>query len=245
MTKKKRFFINREVRDIVNILTAIGNSNLNNILRKETNFKILENDIFYKEGVLEYLEKNKNIDIIILYEKLNGQLNIIDLIKKIKKLNNEIIIFFILENKNIELENLLKLENIKNIFLNSEINIEEFIYKLKNIKINNFEKLNEEIILLKKIINKKDEEINNLKNNQLIEKNNINNNIFNKLNKNNKYKNFNNLDENSVISNLKNKKEIIEDEKNIYIIFYKIKKYIINKNISENIIKKLKRENQK
>lgn len=245
MTKKKRFFINREVRDIVNILTAIGNSNLNNILRKEMDFKILENDIFYKEGVLEYLEKNKNIDIIILYEKLNGQLNIIDLIKKIKKLNNEIIIFFILENKNIELENLLKLENIKNIFLNSEINIEEFIYKLKNIKINNFEKLNEEIILLKKIINKKDEEINNLKNNQLIEKNNINNNIFNKLNKNNKYKNFNNLDENSVISNLKNKKEIIEDEKNIYIIFYKIKKYIINKNISENIIKKLKRENQK
>ena len=223
MTKKKRFFINREVRDIVNILTAIGNSNLNNILRKEMDFKILENDIFYKEGVLEYLEKNKNIDIIILYEKLNGQLNIIDLIKKIKKLNNEIIIFFILENKNIELENLLKLENIKNIFLNSEINIEEFIYKLKNIKINNFEKLNEEIILLKKIINKKDEEINNLKNNQLIEKNNINNNIFNKLNKNNKYKNFNNLDENSVISNLKNKKEIIEDEKNIYIIFYKIK----------------------
>ena len=245
MTKKKRFFINREVRDIVNILTAIGNSNLNNILRKEMDFKILENDIFYKEGVLEYLEKNKNIDIIILYEKLNGQLNIIDLIKKIKKLNNEIIIFFILENKNIELENLLKLENIKNIFLNSEINIEEFIYKLKNIKINNFEKLNEEIILLKKIINKKDEEINNLKNNKLIEKNNINNNIFNKLNKNNKYKNFNNLDENSVISNLKNKKEIIEDEKNIYIIFYKIKKYIINKNISENIIKKLKRENQK
>ena len=44
-------------------------------------------------------------------------------------------------------------------------------------------------------------------------------------------------------NNLKNKNEIIEDEKNIYIIIYKIKKYKINKKISKNIIEKIRSSN--
>lgn len=254
---------------IIKILTAIGNSNLNNILKEENDFDILENDIFYKEGVLEFLEKNNKIDILILYEKLYGEINIIDLIKKIKIINNEINIFFILENKNLELENLLKLENIKNIFLNSEININDLIFKLKNIKINNYEKLNEEINLLKNIISKKDKEIFELKNNKLNFNNIYENN--NKLNiddineKNNKNYIYNLFEKNNLLKNneknriakkaeipgindlinLNNKKEFLEDEKDIYIIIHKIKKYKLNKNISKNIIKKLTRENQK
>ena len=107
----------------IRILTAIGNQNLNNTLKKEKEFEILENDIFYREGILEFLEKNKNIDILILYEKLYGEINLINLIKNIKKINNEINIFFILENKNEELERLLKIENVNNIFYNNELNI--------------------------------------------------------------------------------------------------------------------------
>ena len=149
------------------ILTAIGNQDLNNKLKKEKEFTILENDISYREGILEYLEKNKKIDIIILYEKLQGEINLIDLIKNIKKINYEINIFFILENKNAELENLLKIENIKNIFYNDKININEFMDELKNIKINNNEKLEEEIKILKNIISKKDEELLKYKNNNL------------------------------------------------------------------------------
>ena len=146
------------------ILTATGNQELNNRLKKEPEFEIVEKDIFYKEGILEFLEKNKKIDILILYEKLKGEINLIYLIKNIKKINYEINVFFILENKNEELEKLLKIENIKNIFYNNEINIEEFINKLKNIKINNNEKLEEEIKILKNIINKKDEELLKYKN---------------------------------------------------------------------------------
>ena len=87
---------------------------MNNILKEEKEFQILKDDIFYREGILEFLEENKNIDIIIIYEKLYGDINIIKLIKSIKKINNEIKIVFILENKNEELENLLKEENVKN-----------------------------------------------------------------------------------------------------------------------------------
>ena len=133
--------------------------NLNNILKEEKEFEILENDIFYKEGILEFLEKNNNIDIIIIYEKLYGQINIINLIKNIKKINNKIKIFFILEKKNEEIENLLKQENIKNIFYNNEINVKDFIENIKNYKLDNDENLQEEIKILKDIINKKDEEL--------------------------------------------------------------------------------------
>lgn len=148
----------------IKVLTAIGNENLNNILKEQDEFEILENDIFYKEGILEFLEKNNDVDILILYENLAGEINIINLINEIKIKNNEINIFFILENKNDELEKILKKENIKNIFYINEINVNDFIDKIKNAKINNNEKLIEEINLLKNIINKKDEELIKYKN---------------------------------------------------------------------------------
>lgn len=149
----------------IKVLTAIGNENLNNILKEQDEFEILENDIFYKEGILEFLEKNSDVDILILYENLAGEINIINLINKIKIINNEINIYFILENKNDKLEKILKKENIKNIFYINEINVNDFIEKIKNTKINNNEKLIEEINLLKNIINKKDEELIKYKNN--------------------------------------------------------------------------------
>lgn len=218
---------------IIKILTAIGNQNLNNVLRKEEEFEILENDIFYKEGILEFLEENKKIDILILYEKLSGEINIINLIKKIKLINNEINIIFILENKNKELEKLLKLENIKNIFYNDEINIDNFIINLKNLKINNQEKLEEEIKLLKNIINKKDEEILNLKNNNLINNE-----------KNIKPRNTEEIRMKEKINILKNKPKeemvTINNGEKIEIIITKINKYSINKKIEKNILKKLK-----
>ena len=274
---------------MVKILTAIGNENLNNVLRKEKEFEILENDIFYREGILEFLEKNKKVDILILYEKLNGEINLINLIKNIKKINNEINIFFIFENKNLELENLLKNENIKNIFYNDEIDINNFINKLKNAKINNEEKLEEEIKLLKNIINKKDEQLlkyqnsNQYKNDEIFKKKKIiaiigdecsgksliignlqnvlkdikneetNDFEFQEINMNNFYEieKVNNTIYKFVFifeinyEKIKLNKEKLDElilnnkinSKKINIIFNKINKYSINKNIAKNIFK--------
>ena len=249
----------------------------------------MENDIFYREGILEFLEKNKKVDILILYEKLNGEINLINLIKNIKKINNEINIFFIFENKNLELENLLKNENIKNIFYNDEIDINNFINKLKNAKINNEEKLEEEIKLLKNIINKKDEQLlkyqnsNQYKNDEIFKKKKIiaiigdecsgksliignlqnilndikneeaNNFEFQEINMNNFYeiKKVNNTIYKFVFifeinyEKIKLNKEKLDElilnnkinSKKINIIFNKINKYSINKNIAKNIFK--------
>ena len=155
----KRHWFKKEVIFIIEILTAIGDPSLNNALRFENEFEVPEKDISYREGVLESLEKEKNIDIIILYEKIPGEIDFINLIKNIKLINNKIIIFFILEKENEELQNLLKTENIKNIFYINEININDFINKIKNVKTNNENKLNKKIIKLKNINNKKKKEI--------------------------------------------------------------------------------------
>ena len=210
------------MRKIIKIVTAIGNENLNNKIREEKDF-------VYKEGILEYLEINKNIDIIILYEKLPGEINFINLIKKIKLINNEICIYCILESKNEELEKLLKLENIKSFFYINEINIGELILELKNSQIENSKKLSEEIILLKKIINQKNEELLNIKNNRFLK---------NKLNK----KIFTVIQDRKVFINKSNINKIfLENKINLKNIQIEInnKNYFINKKIAKIVFKKL------
>ena len=153
------------------ILTAIDNPSLNNKLKQIEDFDVYENDLQYKEAIIDILEENNNFDILIIYEKLPGEISIKDLIKKIKNINNKIIFIFILENKNEKLEKLFFDENIKNIFYNKEININNFILKIKNIKFNNEEKLIEKINNLEKIISNKNNEILNYKNNLINIKN--------------------------------------------------------------------------
>ena len=67
------------------VITAINNPILNDKLLNCKNIKVLKNDIQYKEGILEILELEKNIDILILSENLPGEISLIELLLKIKK----------------------------------------------------------------------------------------------------------------------------------------------------------------
>ena len=150
------------------IITAIGDEILNKKLKKENDFEVTIEDIQYKEGIIEYLEKESNIDFLIISELLPGNIEIKKLIEKIKNINSSIEIILFLENKNIELENYLYAKGIYNIFYNNQIEIEEIIKIInnKNIEINNelkeikqmlLEKQNNKInnkkVYLKKLIN--------------------------------------------------------------------------------------------
>ena len=121
------------------IITAIGNEILNKKLKKENDFEVIIEDIQYKEGIIEYLEKENNIDILIISELLPGNIELKELIEKIKNINSNIEIILFLENKNTELENYLYAKGIYNIFYNNQIEIEEIIKIInnKNIEINN------------------------------------------------------------------------------------------------------------
>lgn len=161
------------------IITAISNPKLNEELKKEKNFKIIGKDIQYKEAILEILEENNNIDIIILSEKIPGEIKLEKLIERIKLINDQIKIIFILEKENIELENILIKNNIIDIYYNNKINLNELIKIINKKEIN----MEEEIIKLKKIIEEKNIKYNEIENNNFQKKNKIKNHKINLKNK--------------------------------------------------------------
>ena len=182
----------------MNIITALNNPNINKKIKENANFNIIGNDIQYQEGIIEMLEKNGEIDLIIISELLPGEYSFRDIINKIKQINNKIDIIPILKEKNEEINNYLISKGIFNIFFNNELTIEELI-KIINEK-NNIKKeieINEEIKKLKKIILEKNNKKINIKifNNNKIKK--IKNNLIKYLK--NKNKKINNIKSNKKI----------------------------------------------
>ncbi len=160
------------------VITAINNYKLNEELKKENKFEVIGKDIQYKEAILEMLYKNINIDIIIINEKIPGEISLFNLIKKIKDINKKIKIIIILENEDIEKEKNLNKLNIYDIYYNNKINLNELIKIINKKEIN----MEEEIIKLKKIIEEKEKINNNINKN-------INNKIKNNIINNNKINN--------------------------------------------------------
>ena len=153
------------------IITAIGNELLNNQIKKYQNVQIVLNDIQYKEGILEVLEENIDIDTIIISELLQGEIALKDLISKILNYNSKIKIILILELQNKDWEDYLYSKGVYKIIYNNEISIDELIHIIENNEKNNVnnyvdnynKELIEEINKLKKIINENDKKINNKK----------------------------------------------------------------------------------
>lgn len=98
------------------VLIAINKKNLINKYIKKRNEGLIIKTIQYREAILEFLDINKNIDVILLYEKLPGNINIEELIIKINQLNKKIKIIFFLEKENIDKKNKLNKLGIKIFF---------------------------------------------------------------------------------------------------------------------------------
>ncbi len=133
------------------IITALANPILNNELKKEEDFIVIGNDIQYQEGITEILEKENNIDFLILSEILPGENKIEKLIDNIKRINSDINIIIIMEEKKEEIENYLYSKNIYSILYN-KIEIKEIINLIKNKEENENEKIKKELNELKQIL---------------------------------------------------------------------------------------------
>lgn len=167
------------------IITAIGNQNVNEKLKIQKDIQVIGKDIQYQEGIIEIIEKEKNIDFLIMSEKIEGEFNIIQLIEKIKSINKTIKIILILENKKEELENILTAKGIYKIIYHNQVEIKDIIYfinKEKNSQEN--EELKQEIAQLKKLIMENNQLKNNSKNNmKKIPENQINNKLKSNIKK--------------------------------------------------------------
>ena len=126
------------------------------------NYNVLCTDIQYKEGVLEFLEANSNVDYIILNEDIDGNISLEDLIAEIKKINKNTRIIFT-SNKSYDEEKLINILKNKNIYNNKTINEKQN----KNAIENKYHPKNNENIFSQKTL-----PINNLFNfNKVIKKN--------------------------------------------------------------------------
>ena len=138
----------------------MGNENLNQKLKKENIFEIVTEDIQYQEGILELLEKDNEIDFLILNELLPGNIDIRKLIEKIKLNNSNIKIILFLEKKNEELENYLYAKGIFKIFYHNQIEVKEMIELIQNNSKNSNQEIKKEIDELKKILLEKNKKEN-------------------------------------------------------------------------------------
>lgn len=139
---------------MIKIITAMNNPKINDELKKEKNIELICKDIFYKEGILEILENEININYIIINSELPGEIKLNNLIEKILEKNEKIKIIILIkkENKNnfykikndkkdikdnnIEIIKDIKNKNIIRIFYKNEIKIEQ-LKKYNQIKNNN------------------------------------------------------------------------------------------------------------
>lgn len=139
---------------MIKIITAMNNPKINDELKNEKNIELICKDIFYKEGILEILENEININYIIINSELPGEIKLNNLIEKILEKNEKIKIIILIkkENKNnfykinnnkknikknnIEIIKDIKNKNIIRIFYNNEIKIEQ-LKKYNQIKNNN------------------------------------------------------------------------------------------------------------
>ncbi len=169
------------MKKIKNILTAVGNPILNDEIKKINGLTIINNDIQYQDGIFEILELKKEIDFIIISQLIPGNLELEELVEKIKKINPKIKIILILEKNNDKLEENLMKKGVYKIFFDNKIEIKEIIEIIS--EENKMEKYNEEI---RKEIDELKEFI---KNNNKINEKNLSNNEIRKCKKKNKEKN--------------------------------------------------------
>lgn len=214
---------------IMNIIIAIGNKKIFKEIKEQNKINIISNDIQYKEGIIEILEKNKNVQYIIINENLDGEIKIEKLINKIKSINNKTNIIIILNKKDFNKEKYLLENKIKFIYqekISAKKILEIIFNKNKIISITGTEgsgKTITTIILSELLIKNENNKIliinDNIKNNSIAE-------IYQTENK--KNKEINGKIENNEIIKIKNNLYLLNIKK-ILINYKKDKIKIINK----------------
>jgi MinD-like ATPase involved in chromosome partitioning or flagellar assembly len=108
------------------IVTALGNSVLNTELRKYIKYDVIQDDIFYQEGVIDFASKNE-FDVIILSGVLQGQLGISDFVSQIHNANMTARIIVIVDSISEEDRNFLISKGVFDILYDDQSDVQDVI----------------------------------------------------------------------------------------------------------------------
>lgn len=142
------------------ILTALNNNNLVNQLKKEFKYSrkymLIHKDIIYKEGVIEYLKTNKDVNLIVLNTSIDGEIDVYDLIKKILEANKYIEIITIIQKDKVELRKFLSSYNINKVLVEGNFTLDDLIILITNNKNIKQKLIEKEIEELRQLVFNKD-----------------------------------------------------------------------------------------
>lgn len=148
------------------ILVAVDEKDIFKRMLIESKYSVFDKDIIYKEGILEVLEKNDDIDIVILNSNLYGDISFEELIKKIKLINENLKLIIFLGEKDKKYINFLNSNNIFNLYDVKDLSYEYIIQILEN-NLSEKDKIQNEIDELKRLLDVKKEK-SSIKKNRVI-----------------------------------------------------------------------------
>ena len=108
------------------ILTALGNSTLNNELKKYSKYDVITDDLFYQEALLDLI-KIETVDVIVISSLLQGQYGMVEFLKEVKKSAITSRIILIVDVISEEDKNILISKGIFDILYDSQIEISDVV----------------------------------------------------------------------------------------------------------------------
>ena len=108
------------------VVTALGNEVLNEELKRYSKYNVLTEDIYYQDGVLDFISNNE-VDVIIISSILQGQFNIVEFVDEIKNRAFGSRIIIIADSINQGDINLLISKGVFDILNDQEIDIPDVI----------------------------------------------------------------------------------------------------------------------
>lgn len=139
------------------ILTALNNEKIHSKLKKELkDYEILK-DIIYKEGIIEFLTKESDINILILNNNIDGKTDIYTLVKQVLEINKYIEIIVILVEDDLKIRSFLSSYNINKVLIEGKFVFEDLLLHITNDNTINQKVLEKEIEELRKLIFKNEQ----------------------------------------------------------------------------------------
>lgn len=108
------------------IVTALGNTVLNNELKKYSKYDVLTEDIFYQEGLIDYI-RDHEADTIVISALLQGQFNLVEFVSFIREITLTARIILIVDSILEEEKNLIIAKGVFDILNDNEIEIKDVI----------------------------------------------------------------------------------------------------------------------